>query len=160
MSPPAAAASSKKTEREPPRTELAILRQYIASYGLKMTTQREKILEVFLRTPGHVTAEQLYDRMKRVDPGIGFTTVYRTLRLLCGCGLAQERKFGSGPTRYERAHTRQHHDHLVCVKCGRIIEFENKPIEELQKKVARTHAFELLDHRHELYGHCKECQVT
>jgi Fur family ferric uptake transcriptional regulator len=160
MCPSAASTSSKKTEREPPRSELAILRRYIASYGLKMTTQREKILEVFLRTPGHVTAEHLYDCMKRVDSGIGFTTVYRTLRLFCGCGLAQERKFGSGPTRYEHAHTRQHHDHLVCVKCGKIIEFENKHIEELQKKVAKTYAFELLDHRHELYGHCKECQVT
>jgi Fur family ferric uptake transcriptional regulator len=141
-------------------SEPEVLRRYLSDHGLKMTTQREKILEVFLETQGHVTAEQLYDRLKRIDPSIGFTTVYRSLRLLCACGLAQERSFGHGPTRYENAYTRHHHDHLVCVKCGRIIEFENESIEEIQKEVARTHRFELLDHRHELYGHCEACRMS
>jgi Fur family ferric uptake transcriptional regulator len=136
-----------------------VLRRYIADHQLKMTTQREKILETFLEMRGHVTAEQLYARMKQADPSIGFTTVYRTLRLLCECGLVQERNFRHGPTRYEHAYTRHHHDHLVCVKCGKIIEFENDPIEQLQQQIAELHRFELLDHRHELYGYCQECRL-
>ncbi len=152
-------ASAKRKENLEGTSEPEVLRRYLSAHDLKMTTQREKILDVFLRTQGHVTAEQLYDRIKRVDPSIGFTTVYRTLRLFCTCGLAQERNFGHGPTRYENAYTRHHHDHLVCVKCGKIIEFENEPIERIQKDVAEIHRFELLDHRHELYGHCEDCRT-
>src|SRR4030042_5995820 len=74
-------------------SEPEVLRRYLSDHGLKMTTQREKILEVFLETQGHVTAEQLYDRLKRIDPSIGFTTVYRSPRLLGACGLARERSF-------------------------------------------------------------------
>jgi len=151
-------ATAKSSDQPLPGSELEVLRRYLSERGLKMTTQRDRILEVFLRTSGHVTAEQLYERMKQVDPGIGFTTVYRTLRVLCECGLAQERNFGHGPARYEHAFSRRHHDHLVCVKCGRIIEFENDAIETIQRQVADTHRFTLLDHRHELYGHCEFCR--
>ena len=153
-------ASAKTNERPVPGSELEVLRRYLSERGLKMTTQRDRILEVFLRTSGHVTAEQLYEKMKQVDAGIGFTTVYRTLRVLCESGLAQERNFGHGPARYEHAFSRRHHDHLVCVKCGRIIEFENDAIEAIQRQVAETHRFSLLDHRHELYGHCESCRRT
>ena len=153
-------ASAKTNERPVPGSELEVLRRHLSERGLKMTTQRDRILEVFLRASGHVTAEQLYEKMKQVDAGIGFTTVYRTLRVLCECGLAQERNFGHGPARYEHAFSRRHHDHLVCVKCGRIIEFENDAIEAIQRQVAETHRFSLLDHRHELYGHCESCRRT
>jgi len=152
--------TAKTSERPSPGSELEVLRRYLYERGLKMTTQRDRILEVFLQTSGHVTAEQLYERMKQVDTCIGFTTVYRTLRVLCECGLAQERNFGHGPARYEHAFSRRHHDHLVCVKCGRIIEFENDAIEQIQRQVAETHKFTLLDHRHELYGHCEACRRT
>lgn len=151
-------ATVKTNDRPMPGSELEVLRRFLSERGLKMTTQRDRILEVFLQTSGHVTAEQLYEKMKQVDPGIGFTTVYRTLRVLCECGLAQERNFGHGPARYEHAFSRRHHDHLVCVKCGRIIEFENEAIETIQRQVAETNRFTLLDHRHELYGHCESCQ--
>ena len=151
-------ADAKLGESPLPGSELEVLRRYLSERGLKMTTQRDRILEVFLQATGHVTAEQLYEKMKQVDAGIGFTTVYRTLRVLCECGLAQERNFGHGPARYEHAFSRRHHDHLVCVKCGRIIEFENDAIEAIQRQVAETNRFTLLDHRHELYGHCESCQ--
>jgi len=157
---PRMSATAKTSARPSPGSELEVLRRYLYERGLKMTTQRDRILEVFLQTSGHVTAEQLYERMKQVDPGIGFTTVYRTLRVLCECGLAQERNFGHGPARYEHAFSRRHHDHLVCVKCGGIIEFENDAIEQIQRQVAETHKFTLLDHRHELYGHCEACRRT
>ena len=123
-----------------------------------MTAQRKKILDVFLRMEGHFSSEELYARTKRVDPRVGYTTVYRTLRLLCECGLAEERHFRDGLTRYELGHTREHHDHLVCVKCGTIVEFENDHIERLQRKVAEANGFKLVDHRHELYGQCSSCR--
>jgi Fur family ferric uptake transcriptional regulator len=151
---------AKSKEELEGTSEPEVLRRYLSMHDLKMTTQREKILDVFLKTQGHVTAEQLYDRIKRVDASIGFTTVYRTLRLFCACGLAQERNFGHGPARYENAHTRHHHDHLVCVKCGKIIEFENDQIEQIQREVALKYRFEPLDHRHELYGHCEDCRTA
>ena len=152
---PARPQGAKRRDR--PRV-IDVLRKYIEEHGLKMTEQRKKILETFLKMEGHFAAEDLYTRTKRVDPRVGYTTVYRTLRLLCECGLAHERQFKDGPTLYELGHTRHHHDHLVCVKCGKIVEFENDSIERLQKKVAEGQGFELIDHRHELYGHCKECR--
>ena len=139
-------------------SEFEVLSRYVEKHGLKMTSQRKKILEVFLRMQGHFTSEDLYARVKRVDARVGYTTVYRTLRLLCECGLAEERHFKDGVTRFELAHSRRHHDHLVCMGCGEITEFRNDSIERLQRQVAEEHGFELLDHRHEMYGRCKACR--
>lgn len=139
-------------------SEFDVLRRYIEQHGLKMTSQRRKILEVFLRMKGHFTSEELYARVKRADPRVGYTTVYRTLRLLCECGLAEERHFKDGLTRFELAHARRHHDHLVCMGCGRITEFRNDAIERLQREIAQEYGFELLDHRHEMYGRCESCR--
>ncbi len=139
-------------------TEFDVLRRYIEQHGLKMTSQRKKILEVFLRMQGHFTSEELYARVKRANSRVGYTTVYRTLRLLCECGLADERHFKDGLTRFEPAHARRHHDHLVCMGCGKITEFRNDSIERLQRQVAEEYGFELLDHRHEMYGRCKDCR--
>jgi len=139
-------------------SEFEVLRRHIEQHGLKMTSQRRKILEVFLRLKGHFTSEELYARVKRVDPRVGYTTVYRTLRLLSECGLAEERHFKDGLTRFEQAHARRHHDHLVCMGCGKITEFRNDSIEKLQRQVAQENGFELLDHRHEMYGRCADCR--
>lgn len=139
-------------------SEFEVLRRYIEQHGLKMTSQRRRILEVFLRMEGHFTSEELYGRVKRVEPRVGYTTVYRTLRLLSECGLAEERHFKDGLTRFELAHARRHHDHLVCMSCGKITEFRNDAIERLQAQIAGEHGFELQDHRHEMYGLCKACR--
>ncbi|MGD8375979.1 MAG: transcriptional repressor [Acidobacteriota bacterium] len=131
------------------------LRDYLGRRTLKWTRQREAILDIFLRTRGHLTAEEVYGRVSEREPRIGFSTVYRTLRLFVEAGVASERHFHDGVTRYE---VRQpHHDHLVCVNCGKILEFERADIERLQEEVARTHGFRLLSHRHELYGTCADC---
>jgi len=82
--------------------------------------------------------------------------VYRTMKLLVEAGLATERHFDDGITRYEIEH--EHHDHLVCIKCGKITEFECEMIEKTQNEIAESHGFEILRHRHELYGHCAACQ--
>ena len=98
----------------------------------------------------------LYQKVRAVHPQIGYTTVYRTMKLLCDAGLAHERNFDDGITRYEIEH--EHHDHLVCTRCGKIIEFECRSIESTQDRIAMEHNFLVLRHRHELYGHCSECR--
>jgi Fur family ferric uptake transcriptional regulator len=131
------------------------LARYLEEHHLKHTKQREAILDVFLAARGHITGEDLYQRVRAMHPQIGYTTVYRTMKLLCEAGLASEQNF-DGTTRYETAH--EHHDHLVCTRCGKIIEFECELIESAQDKIARKYGFRILRHRHELYGHCQECR--
>ncbi len=136
--------------------ERAALARFLEEHNLKHTRQRDVILEAFLATKGHVTSDELYQQVRQDQPQIGYTTVYRTMKLLAEAGLAQERHFDDGVTRYEIEH--EHHDHLVCTSCGRIIEFECDEIEELQERIARDHKFKLTRHRHELYGLCERCQ--
>jgi len=136
--------------------EQKALASYLEDHNLKHTKQREAILDVFLNARGHISGEDLYQQVRELNPNIGYTTVYRTMKLLCDAGLAIERNFDDGVTRYEVEH--QHHDHLVCVRCGKIVEFECPMIESAQNDIAKQHGFRLLRHRHELYGHCPECQ--
>lgn len=135
--------------------ERRALARYLEDHNLKHTKQRDEILLAFLEAEGHVTSEQLHQHVRERNAGIGFTTVYRTMKLLCDAGLAQERHFDDGVTRYEIE--QEHHDHLVCVKCGKIVEFECEMIEDAQERIAAAYKFRLLRHRHELYGHCESC---
>jgi Fur family ferric uptake transcriptional regulator len=132
------------------------LARYLEEHSLKHTKQRDAILDVFLDATGHITSEEIYQRVQDAHPSIGYTTVYRTMKLLCDAGLANERRFDDGVTRYEIAH--EHHDHLVCVRCGKIIEFECRMIESTQNEIAARYSFQVLRHRHELYGHCETCR--
>lgn len=134
------------------------LSEYLAAKNLKSTSQRDTILDVFVEAGRHLSAEELYARVKKSHPGIGYATVYRTLKLLAEAGLAQERRFEDGFTRYEHASRDAHHDHLICTRCGAIIEFENESIEALQQDVARKNRFKVLSHKLELYGLCTGCQ--
>ncbi|HXY53129.1 MAG TPA: Fur family transcriptional regulator [Nitrospirota bacterium] len=134
------------------------LAEYLADQGLKSTSQRDTILHIFVDAGRHLSAEELYARVKKSHPGIGYATVYRTLKLLAEAGLAEECRFEDGFTRYEYKATDGHHDHLICTKCGQIIEFENERIEELQQDVARKNRFRVQSHKLELYGLCSDCQ--
>ena len=136
--------------------EREALAAYLEKNHLKQTKQREVILQTFLDAQRHVTSEELYQSVRAEHANIGYTTVYRTMKLLVEAGLATERHFDDGITRYEIEH--EHHDHLVCVKCGKIQEFESDLIERTQAQIAEDHGFEVLRHRHELYGHCAACQ--
>ena len=128
--------------------------------GLRSTDQRRLIVETFFRAPNHISIEELLAQVRKEDGRVGYATVYRTLKLLTECGVAFERKFGDGLTRYELADDASHHDHLICVECTKIIEFEEPKIEELQEKVASRHGFLLQSHKHEMYGVCAECQAS
>ncbi|HEX5060149.1 MAG TPA: transcriptional repressor [Kofleriaceae bacterium] len=120
---------------------------------LNVTAQREAIVEMFLRTRDHVSIDELLTKVRKRQPRVGYATVYRTLKLLVDSGLAVERQFGDGQARYEVVG--DHHDHLICVKCGLILEFEDDEIERLQDRIAsRLGGFTVLRHRHELYGLC------
>jgi Fur family ferric uptake transcriptional regulator len=130
---------------------------FAAAKGLKSTRQRDIILDCFLSSPQHLSTEELYLKLKERDPGIGFATVYRTLKLFAESGIAREIHFGDGQTRYEHLHAGEHHDHLVCTRCGAIVEFENETIEKLQREVADQHGFTIANHKLELYGICAQC---
>ncbi|MCA9773287.1 MAG: transcriptional repressor [Myxococcales bacterium] len=132
----------------------------MSANGLKSTRQREVIFETFRRMRGHVSVEQLYDAVRERHPEIGHATVYRTLKLLTKCGLAEEHHFGDGFARYEPGELadHEHHDHLICTQCGQIVEFENHEIERLQAQVAASHGFTVTSHKMELYGICANCR--
>jgi Fur family ferric uptake transcriptional regulator len=136
-----------------------ILKEHLAQNHLKLTKQRETIVQTFLKMERHITAEELYREVFKKNPSIGIATVYRTLHLLCECGVAQQRQFGEGQTRYDPVYNKNHHDHLICNHCGKIIEFENSSIEKLQEKVASQHRFTILSHKLELYGLCVQCKT-
>ncbi|MFO0722255.1 MAG: Fur family transcriptional regulator [Myxococcota bacterium] len=132
------------------------LRSALQARGLRNTRQREVLTEIFFAAKGHLSLEELLSLAKKRDGGIGYATVYRTLKLLTELGLAQERQFSDGHLRYEAA-DELHHDHLICTRCGTIVEFEEEEIERLQEEVAARHGFELASHRMELYGVCASC---
>lgn len=136
--------------------ELDVLKEHLVKHQLKLTRQREQILNVFLKTE-HITAEQMYRVLSKKDPHIGLATIYRTLNLFCEAGLAQARHFGS-QTQYDNVSHKGHHDHLICTSCGKIIEFENCDIERLQEEVARRNGFTIQTHKLELYGLCSSCR--
>jgi Fur family transcriptional regulator, ferric uptake regulator len=128
-------------------------RSYITDNRLNTTAQREAIVEQFLRTRDHVSIDELLTKVRKRHPKVGYATVYRTLKLLVDSALAVERQFGDGQARYEVVG--DHHDHLICIKCGLILEFEDDEIERLQERIAvRLGGFTVLRHRHELYGTC------
>jgi len=140
--------------------EKTLFAQYLQAHGLKHSQQRQLILETFLGMPRHLTAEELHRQVADVDPGIGLSTVYRTLRLFCDAGLAKQRHFHEGRSCFEQAIDANHHDHLICEKCGEIVEFECQEIEDLQVAMAKKHRYTLTRHRLELYGLCQSCRAA
>ena len=137
-----------------------ILRDYIGRHGLKSSRQREVIAAVFFKSGGHLRVDELLERVREVDERIGQATVYRTMKLLTKCGLAAPRHFGDGHTRYEAVapDEEEHHDHLICTTCNRIVEFMDERIEELQEQAAAAHGFVVTHHKMELYGECEDCR--
>lgn len=135
-----------------------VLARYMAQRGLKKTRQRSLIIDTFFAAGGHLSVEGVWSKVRQLDAKVSVATVYRTMKLLGDCGLAHARNFGDGQTRYEAAVGRHHHDHLICTRCGAIVEFENDRIEALQEGVARKHGFRVTSHKMELYGLCRNCQ--
>lgn len=130
---------------------------FMSRKRLNTTSQRVAIAESFFEFPGHHSLEEFYQHVLKSDPSIGQTTVYRTLKLLCEAGLATEIQFSDNLTRYEVNRPNAHHDHLICLSCGKIVEICDSRIEKLQKDLAADNGFTLTGHSHNLYGICAEC---
>ena len=118
---------------------------------------RFKVLEVFLQTEKHVTADELVELLKISGWHLEPEFVRETLKLMCRFGFAHKSRFDNGELRYEHRHLGQHHDHMICTKCRNILEFEDAQIEQLQIKIAAVHGFHMLQHKLEIYGICNKC---
>jgi Fur family ferric uptake transcriptional regulator len=138
--------------------ELEVFRRYLADKGLKQTSHRRLILETFLAGEGHRSVEDIHREVRQEDPRIGYTTVYRTMKLLSDSGLAREIDLSDGMTRYEHLYNHAHHDHLLCTSCGRSVEFFNAEIEKLQDRASAELGFRVVDHRLQIYGLCGKCR--
>ena len=135
--------------------KLERLRFYIQEQGMKNSRQRETISEVFFVSQEHMRVEDILQRAREKDPKISLATVYRTMKFLMDCGLAEARHFEDGYTRYEPSEAGgAHHDHLICTRCGKIVEFVDDRIEALQGEVAARFGFHVTSHKMELYGEC------
>jgi Fur family ferric uptake transcriptional regulator len=127
------------------------LEQLCHDKGLKMTEQRRIIARVLSEADDHPDVEQLYRRATKIDPGISLATVYRTVRLFEEASILERHDFGDGRARYEEAPA-DHHDHLIDIQSGEVIEFTNSEIEKLQHRVAEQLGYKLVGHRLELYA--------
>lgn len=122
-----------------------------AEKGLRITDQRRVIAQVLSNAEDHPDVENLHERASAIDPGISIATVYRTVRLFEEAGILERHDFGDGRARYETA-PEAHHDHLIDVETGKVIEFVDPELEQLQRQIAEKLGFRLVDHRMELYG--------
>jgi Fur family ferric uptake transcriptional regulator len=141
------------------RARMQRFEQALREKGLKSTAQRDDIAKVFFSSDAHVSVDDLYTAVRKANPRVGYATVYRTLKLLKECGLAAERHFEDGQARYEPSEeTAQHHDHIICEHCGKIVEFNSEELERQQERIARFLGFVVSRHRMELYGICSDCR--
>jgi Fur family ferric uptake transcriptional regulator len=138
---------------------MQVLTEYLREKKLKITPHRELILDIFLGQEGHRSVEDIYRSVKQQDPRVGYTTVYRTMKLLAECGLAREIDLADGITRYEHLFNHEHHDHMICMECGTSIEFFNSEIEAIQDAASRQLGFKVVDHKLQIYGLCRKCQL-
>lgn len=143
--------------REMYRVAEGIFYAHLKRVGLKRTAQRDIILRTFLETHDHLSTEELHHLVQRHDPGIGFTTVYRTLKLLADCGLAGAVAFQDGVARYEHRLNRRNHHHMVCTECGSSVEFFSPQIEEIEQEIGRQYHYFTTRHTFQIYGICEEC---
>src|SRR5271155_420879 len=144
--------------REMVREAQEILHRHLKRVGLKQTAQRDTILRSFLETRDHLSTDELYRLVRKKDSGIGFTTVYRTLKLLAGCGLASEVAFHDGIARYEHQYNRRSHHHMVCTECGGSVEFFSPEVDQLEKEIGCRHRYTTTRHTFQIYGFCEDCR--
>lgn len=130
---------------------------FLNNKGLKFTSQRKLILDAFLKNEEHPSVDDLFSQVRKEDKTIGYATVHRTLKLIEEAGLAREVGFDDKRKRFEHLFGHKHHDHLVCIECGKTIEVFDPKIEKLQENMAAKHGFTLSNHKMEIFGICGEC---
>jgi len=144
----------------PPDVEQALddFRRFLRERSLPVTSQREQVAEVLFAGGGHFSVDDVEDTLRRRGIRVGKATIYRTLDLLVESAMITERDFGEGFRRYERVPGHPHHEHLICLRCGTVVEFENAKLERLKAQIAEEHGFQHAHHRLEIYGVCGKCQ--
>jgi Fur family ferric uptake transcriptional regulator len=140
------------------REAQGILHKHLKRVGLKQTAQRDVILHTFLETREHLSTEELHRLVKKKDVKIGYTTVYRTLKLLAECGLASEVAFHDGIARYEHQYNRRSHHHMVCTECGSSVEFFSNEVEKLEQEIGHKYHYVTTRHTFQIYGLCEDCR--
>lgn len=145
------------TPSDPRASGLDRFREYLRAHNHPVTSQRLRVAELLFGTHRHISAEEIRSRLEAAGQHVGKATVYRTLDLLLEAGLAREHDFGDGVGRYEPGRTRPHHEHLVCTRCGKVIEFVSQEIERIEGEVSALHRFHPTHHKMEIYGLCEEC---
>ena len=133
--------------------------RYLREQGLPITQQREAIAQVVFSSTGHLSVEEIEQRLRHDEERIGKATIYRTLDLLVKSKLVEEHDFGEGFKRYEHRLSRQPvHEHLICLECGTVLEFRSEEVERIEQRVLKDHGFEPSRHRLEIYGLCLDCR--
>ncbi|MDR4509229.1 MAG: transcriptional repressor [Candidatus Brocadiaceae bacterium] len=133
-------------------------KEFLTSQNLKFTFERQAILECVFANHDHFEADELLIALRSKSLKISKATIYRTIALLVKSGLLREVIYGERHAHYEHVYGHEHHDHLVCNRCGKIIEFLDRTIEELQEKVCKEHKFKSESHRLQIHGFCEDCQ--
>ena len=137
---------------------IEIFKRHVTDRGLNQSAKRDLIVEMFLQTRSHVSAQELYEKVRAKDPAIGFTTVYRTLKLIVESGLSDMVDFNDGVRRFEHSLGRDFHAHCICTRCGRDFELFDEQIRGLSEGLARQKAFEVQKLRYEIFGLCRSCR--
>jgi Fur family transcriptional regulator, ferric uptake regulator len=138
-------------------TAEGVFREYLRERRLKYTAERRLLLGAVMRNNEHFEAEQLLLDMRQAARHVGKATVYRTLKLLVDCGIVREVHFSNKQVHYEHAYGQDAHDHMVCTRCGRIIEFEASDVVRLRSALSARHAFHAMSHRFQIRGLCEAC---
>jgi Fur family ferric uptake transcriptional regulator len=144
--------------RQMVREAQEILHRHLKTVGLKQTAQRDAILHTFLETRDHLSTDELHRLVQKKDARIGYTTVYRTLKLLAECGLASEVAFHDGIARYEHQYNRRSHHHMVCTDCGSSVEFFSQEVGKLEQEIGRKYHYLTTRHTFQIYGVCEDCR--
>ena len=134
------------------------LKEILHNEGLRYTPQRQEVWNELLSSEKHRDAEEIFITLKQRGINVSRATVYRTIEVLVKYNVIEKLEIGDGKARFEYNNKFDHHDHLICTSCGKIIEFHDDKIEKLQKQVAQKNGFKLSDHNLQLYGLCGDCQ--
>jgi len=134
-----------------------IFQEFLKKKSLKVTGERKIVLEAVFQTHDHFDVDELYTSIQALNHRVSRATIYRTLELLVECALVDKLSFGDSSSRYEHTYGHEHHDHLICLTCGKIIEFYNEDLERLQDKICGDHNFKETDHSLRIFGHCSDC---
>ena len=132
--------------------------KFLSDKGLRRTLPRDVILDTFLRTEQHLSTQELFDIVRQKNKNIGYATVARTVKLLEEAGLCRQIDFGDRTARYEHEYQHEHHDHIICTKCGDFVEIHSEKLEQIQDFLVKKHGFVQQSHKLTIYGLCKKCR--